>query len=432
MILIYGKWKVWTNLNNFLELINIKHEITDDKALNIRKNNPELTKQQHNYLNNFEKIIVSPWIPPHHQIYKNFPKKIISELNFLGNFLEKNNLREQLTIIWISGTNWKSTTTHVCYETLKKIYEWSTTIHLSWNFWTPLSETLYELIKKDNNSSSLILHPSLIIMECSSFMLYKLKSFYFDYSILTNIETDHLDRHPNEKDYKNTKINLINFTKTQSFTTNKVYSQLNSEMKNKTEIFNYDYDISNTKFVWHHNKANLQSVFLLTKKLLQDKWQVQNIQNLKSIIQNINPLAHRMQLFKTINNVDIYDDSICTSAHAQENALKGLEKKVVLICGWYDKWDSFKYLAELYKEKVWYAICIWDTAQNFIQIFTSQNIKNIEKQNFHDAIQTAFSYAQNNNLDVLFSPGCASFGMFHNVYHRIEEFEKEIKTLSIN
>jgi UDP-N-acetylmuramoylalanine--D-glutamate ligase len=102
---------------------------------------------------------------------------------------------------------------------------------------------------------------------------------------------------------------------------------------------------------------------------------------------------------------------------------------VVLICGGYDKGDQFDHLAQLYKEKVSYGICIGDTAEKFRQIFQKENIANEKAEALHEAIEKAFHYAEKNNSDILFSPGCASFGMFRNVYHRIEEFEKEIGKL---
>ncbi|NOZ43662.1 MAG: hypothetical protein GXP45_00550 [bacterium] len=146
-------------------------------------------------------------------------------------------------IIGISGTNGKSTTTHISYELFKQIFstrQKDFQIHISGNFGTPLSQTLSEIIKQSPSPS--LKH--IIIIECSSFMLYQLKDFNFDYSILTNIETDHLDRHPNKKDYAETKINIIKFTTQQSFTTQKVYDKLDTKLQNKTEIFGYDYDLS--------------------------------------------------------------------------------------------------------------------------------------------------------------------------------------------
>lgn len=440
MFLIYGKGKVWNWLAKFFETTNQAYKITDDQELNINKEKRILNTKQTNFLKKFDQIIMSPGIPPHHPIYQDFWNKTISELNFLWKWITKNWLHDQLIIVWISGTNGKSTTTHIAYTLLNKIFEedTNTDVYLSGNFWIPLSETLTEIITQKNKSTR-----HLIIIECSSFMLYKLQNFSFNYSILTNIETDHLDRHPDKKDYAQTKLNLIKFTTEQAFTTKDVFQKLNTELQNKTIIFNYDYDLTWTQFFWHHNQANIQSVFLLTQKILKD----QNINKLpfsmgkpkeellKNLIKNIKPLAHRMQLYTTINWVDIYDDAICTSAHAQENALKGLDNKVVLICGWYDKWDNFDHLWDLYKKKVAYWVFIGLTAPKFEKIFTKKNIDFTTQKTLHNAITTAFKYAQNKKtntqkkVSIVFSPACASFDMFKNVYHRIEEFEKEIALL---
>jgi|GEM_PF-2899556 len=83
MILIYGKGKVGNSMAEFFKYTNTKYEITDDEELLIKRDSSKLTKKQQNYLENFTKIIVSPGVPPHHPIYTNYPKKIISELNSL-------------------------------------------------------------------------------------------------------------------------------------------------------------------------------------------------------------------------------------------------------------------------------------------------------------------------------------------------------------
>jgi len=359
-------------------------------------------------------IIVSPWIKPKHKIYTDFWNKTISELNFIWKLLDSLKIRSRLILIWISGTNWKSTTTRICYQTLKELLP---NVHISWNFWTPLSETISTILDTAQKQT--------IVIEVSSFMLYKLENLYFDFSILTNIATDHLDRHSNFDDYRNSKLNIIKYTKKHSFVNREIFENIPTELKKNTDFFDYEYDLQWTKFLWYHNKANLQSVFLITE-LLTKKPEEQ----IKNIINQTKPLPHRLQKIKDINWISIYDDWICTSSHAQKHALQSFEDPIILIAGGYDKWDSFENLGPLYQKTVKFWIFIWQTSNKFEKIFSEQNIKRETKKSLSEAIDTAIKYAKTNWIkNILFSPGCASFDMFKNVYDRIEQFTKIVERL---
>ena len=158
-----------------------------------------------NFLEKAEKIIVSPWIKPSHKLYKKYGNKIISELNFLDWIIKENKIRQQIEFVAVTGTNWKSTSVHILFETVKRLII-NTEIHLSWNFGTPLSSTLLDILQNWRNKKHLI------ILECSSFKLYKLKDFEFEYSILTNIAKDHLDRHKDFQEYTECKTTLLTHT----------------------------------------------------------------------------------------------------------------------------------------------------------------------------------------------------------------------------
>ena len=78
------------------------------------------------------------------------------------------------------------------------------------------------------------------------------------------------------------------------------------------------------------------------------------------------------------------------------------------------------------------------SVQMFLQqdsVFVKGAITNINgnytiKTTLQTAIQESFNYAKKENIKtILFSPGCASFDMFKNVYDRIEQFTKLIENL---
>jgi UDP-N-acetylmuramoylalanine-D-glutamate ligase len=77
--------------------------------------------------------------------------------------------------VGITGTNGKSTTTWVLYQACQKLIQDDTTVYLGGNFDVPLSGLILRILEEKNLNKKY-----LIILECSSFMLWKLEHFIFD------------------------------------------------------------------------------------------------------------------------------------------------------------------------------------------------------------------------------------------------------------
>lgn len=70
-------------------------------------------------------------------------------------------------------------------------------------------------------------------------------------------------------------------------------------------------------------------------------------------------------------------------------------------------------------------------APRFLEQFQHLRIPCVQTVTMAETIQQAFLQAKKHNLTtILFSPGCASFDIFKNVYDRIGQFEEEIKKIS--
>jgi UDP-N-acetylmuramoylalanine--D-glutamate ligase len=80
----------------------------------------------------------------------------------------------------------------------------NTNIHLGGNFDVPLSGLLLRILQEKTTEQQ-----HLIILECSSFMLWQLQYFTFNIGILLNIAPDHIDRHGTMKDYLQSKVNIL-------------------------------------------------------------------------------------------------------------------------------------------------------------------------------------------------------------------------------
>ncbi len=418
MFVVYWKWKVWNNVKQLLDFLNIESILMDDSDFD------------ENLLENSDKIIASPGIKLNHNIYKNFAGKIISEMLFLADIIKKYDLQKKLDFVAITWTNGKSTVSHVLYN----IFVWleiNKEVILWWNFGTPLSNIILEILENKTDKNHLI------VLEMSSFMLYNLENFVFDYSILLNIWLDHVDWHQTFDNYKESKLNIFKNTKKTWF----YHKSLQSEIDNigvipcKLESYDDTFDLSKSIFVWDYNKWNLQAVYDITKKYFQNTYWSFDESKFFEVLKDIAPLEHRMQFVKEIDWVRIYDDWVCSSVHSLSAALGGFDNEnVVIIAWWYDKWDNYDLLKDLLKNKVWFCSLIGQTGKKIQTICNELWVENkyfwAEKNSLKLALDKAIEYAKQYNIKiVLFSPGAASFDMFINVYDRCNQFSEIVESL---
>jgi UDP-N-acetylmuramoylalanine-D-glutamate ligase len=134
------------------------------------------------------------------------------------------------------------------------------------------------------------------VIEASSFMLYKLDSFMFDYSIFLNIARDHMDWHENMEDYFAAKSRICAQTK-KSFVGHTINILLPSSLEKKAVIIPQQVDISYTKFIGKHNMHNIAAVTKCLESICQDKG---IIFNPVPIFDTLQPLPHRLQLIKEV------------------------------------------------------------------------------------------------------------------------------------
>ncbi|MBS9783839.1 UDP-N-acetylmuramoyl-L-alanine--D-glutamate ligase [Candidatus Gracilibacteria bacterium] len=434
MYLIYGKGAVGQAVKKLCEFQKIPYEICDDSDA------PQ-------DFDKYEYIIPSPGIPPSHRIYST--KKILGELNFAMNFLEGKH-----TIITVTGTDGKSTTASMAYEILSNIEGNTQSVFLSGNFGTPFSQTVCEILEKNITKST-------IIVEVSSFMGYGLdfnfrtknEGYLSDFTIFTNLRSDHLDWHKDLREYIDSKWNFVQKTKKRAI----INSQLTEFIKKegisldfdeeKIRFFGLDeneekifkdrtdgqniiisgrkkYLLSDTKFSGNHNAMNLLSVGMLCNEMKICSKKVQKTLSMLS------PLAHRLELITTKNDIKIVEDSKSTSAQSLEAALSsfGDTKNLLIIVGGHDKGDDFDYLLPRFQARVKYMVCIGDTAQKFENIAKQANIEYYLSENMQEAVKWLFDKGEKDDVLIL-SPGCSSFGLFKNYLDRANQFREAVESL---
>ena len=241
MIVVFGKGKVGNGVDHLLSLLGKSHVLMDDQDLD------DMVLAQ------ADVVLVSPGIKQSHHLYKYYSQKIQSELQFLAGLLSEIGLLHT-TWIGITATNGKSTTTWVTYQVLKAMFP-EKNVWITGNFDVPVSETLAQIIEQKKQAEE---HN--FVVECSSFMLYGLRDFVFDYSILLNIARDHLDWHKDFDEYQESKLTLLRRTKDAFFVPASSWEVLDDSLKNCGIKVEESFDLSKTKFLGKHNEINLSVI----------------------------------------------------------------------------------------------------------------------------------------------------------------------------
>lgn len=125
---------------------------------------------------------------------------------------------KDMTIIWVTGTNWKTTTCNIIAKWLriawKKVFMFST-VNIIINdkeyqndtkMTSPDAFELQRLLRKAKNEWC-----EIAIIETAShgIKMNRVWGIDYDIAVLTNITQDHLDLHKTMKDYVNTKLKLF-------------------------------------------------------------------------------------------------------------------------------------------------------------------------------------------------------------------------------
>jgi len=137
-------------------------------------------------------VVVSPGIPLEIPFIKNI---INNQIEIIGE-IELAYRLTKASIVAITGTNGKTTTTALIGEIFKKA---NLKAHIVGNIGVAAISKALESKPED-----------VMVMEVSSFQLETIVEFHPKISVLLNITSDHLDRHKTMQNYKNAKANIFN------------------------------------------------------------------------------------------------------------------------------------------------------------------------------------------------------------------------------
>ena len=345
------------------------------------------------------------------------------------------------TIIGVTGSDGKTTTTSLIYSILKNA---GYNTYLGGNIGIPLFTKLNEMKPND-----------IVVLELSSFQLMGM-DVSPHIGVITNITPNHLNIHKDYEEYINAKKNIF-------------------KCQNKDDyiILNYDNDITRncakeakSKVIFFSGKEKLENGFIVDNKiikkcedgirthildckdvLLRGEHNFENIATAiaatsslvdidKSIdtIKEFKAVEHRLEYVRTIDDVKWYNDSVSSSPTRTIAGLKSFDEDIVLIAGGYDKNLDYTPIAKPILKKVKTLILLGQTSGKIFDAVKEEeekenkNIDIFMVNTLEEAVNLARKQAKVGEI-VLFSPASASFDMFKNFADRGNKFKDLVNKL---
>ena len=345
------------------------------------------------------------------------------------------------TIIGITGSDGKTTTTSLIYAILK---EKGYNCFLGGNIGIPLFTKIKDMKPDD-----------FVVLEMSSFQLMEMEASP-KVSVITNITPNHLNVHKDYAEYINAKKNIFKYQDNKGIVvlnydndlTREASKEVNGEVRFFSSIEKLDNGIIldgevikecknrvrrhilNTKEVklrGRHNYENICAAISATSDFVDTETQIKAICNFSGV-------EHRLEFIREINGVKWYNDSIGTSPTRTIAGLKSFEEDIILIAGGYDKHLDYHPIAKPILDKVKTLILMGQTAQKIYDAVQEEERKENKKietymcDSLEDTVRVANSVAKKGQI-VLFSPASASFDLFKNFEERGRKFKELVNNL---
>ncbi|WP_298782563.1 UDP-N-acetylmuramoyl-L-alanine--D-glutamate ligase [uncultured Polaribacter sp.] len=416
--------------------VSDKNEISKKYKEVLLLNEIDFEEKNHTESKIFDADVVmkSPGIPDKVALIKKLKEKaipVMSEIEFAAKYTNA-------TIVGITGSNGKTTTTLLASHILKKA---GLNVGMAGNIGDSFAQQVAEQSYEN------------YVLELSSFQLDGIESFNSHIAILTNITPDHLDRY--EYDFNKYIASKFRITKNQTETDYLIYDAddeaINNWLKNnktkaklvpfsidkkleygafldeKTIIININNDtikmsISTLSLKGKHNTKNAMAAVMAAQLLKVRK------QTIKESLEDFEGAEHRLENVAKVREVEYINDSKATNVNATFYALECMDKTTVWIVGGVDKGNDYNDLLPLVREKVKAIVCL-GVDNNKIKA-TFDNVVDIivETSGAEEAVKVSHKLAEKGDA-VLLSPACASFDLFENYEDRGRKFKRAVRNL---
>lgn len=386
-------------------------EYLEDMNLNVIK-----TSEYINMLSAYDLIFKTPGISFKGIDISSFASKITSQLDMFLKYFKK-----YVTIIGITGTKGKSTTSSMLYQVLNKA---KNGVHFLGNIGRSIFCEIDEIKKGDT-----------VVLEISSHQSQYIKNSP-NIGVILNVFQEHLDHYNSYEEYIDAKINVIKFQTKEDFAIYiknssdldkrlenvKLNSKIiNLDLKDKDKFSYFDFE-HERKLIGKHNEYNIMVVLKICEILGIDR----------SIaceeIYNFSPLEHRLENVGQYDGVFYYNDSISTIPETAIACVNTIRDVDTLIIGGLDRGiDYTNFEKFLIDSKLVNIICMYDTGRKIFDNIVGKTDKNvILVKDIYEAVECAKKVTKKGRACAM-SPAAASYGFFKNFEERGRIFKELVK-----
>ncbi len=171
-----------------------------------------------------------------------------------------------------------------------------------------------------------------------------------------------------------------------------------------------------------HNAINAMAAILVAQAVGLTNDQIRS-----GLLSFVNA-PHRLESVAILDGVEFVNDSKATNVDSVYYALGSFDRPIVLIAGGVDKGNDYSQIEALVREKVKGIIALGTDTTKLTDYFKDIVPQMYTTQSLPDALQTARSWTQPNDV-VLLSPACASFDLFKNYMDRGDQFREKVMNL---
>lgn len=378
----------------------------------------------------FDYLIKNPGVPIDHKYVLKAKKlgiEVINEVEMAYRMLPRD-----VTLVGITGTNGKTTTTTLTYNILKEAFK--ERVHLAGNIGYPLCSILDKLKKDD-----------IIVMEVSCQQGENIKEFKPHIGLFTNIDQAHIDFMKTFEHYKEVKKRMFyNQTSEDIAILNMENEEVMKELKNiksitkyfssKNEIngayvkngiiYYYDEEVmkvSDIKIPGVHNLENCLGAMMIAKEF--------NVSNkiIDKVLSEFTGVEHRLEYVDTVNDVRYYNDTEATNIKCSQIALSSFSEPTTIILGGLERGQNFDDLIP-FMNNVKNIIAIGQCRERVKEFGDKLSIPTYVYEKLEDGFKKSVEVTEKGGI-VLLSPASASWDQYKECEIRGAEFKKYVKDM---
>ena len=313
----------------------------------------------------------------------------------------------------VTGTKGKSTTANACG------------LLLDWPVGGNSHRPLLDLLREHGPQVD-------VVCELSSFQLWHLDSqaMACEAAIVTNLDVDHLDWHPDLEHYHHAKRSI--FAAAECRIHHRDLDHGLADMSCPLPRRRIHYDDASNAFVddqgeilgprqllplpGRHNADNIALALTAAIHLGVDPAMAM------LRISGISPLPHRLQTCHEAGPLRFINDSVATNPTATKAALLAVDGPMAIILGGADKGHDYTELAAAVAARKAQPICLGSTAELIATALEGHGLQAPVVDCLETACRLAVAYLGDEGGCVLLSPACASTDQFHDFADRGNRF----------